>query len=184
MKRRLRVMITFASVLTLTIAVALPVLALPPVHFDQPDFLLVHDFENDKIMFWNITRDDFCAEQDAPDLPATFHETGNGDSFYAYAATRGLELWEFTDPGGEFGPCAGTESESGPWATGNANASLRDYFPSGDRPFEMLTTVRLNGTVMDGSLDQWRYTFSAADVIDGDFSNGAGMHFNLTQMGT
>jgi hypothetical protein len=191
MKRRLRILLTVVSVLTLTVAVAFPVQAQPPIRFDHPDFFaLVHDFENGKVLFWNITRDGYCSWEDGlppivDRVPFTGHETGQGDAFASYTATRPLELWNIDNGGVEFDPCSSTDTETAPWATGGARAQLRDYVPASgaDRPFEFSTVVHLEGTVMDTFGDDWRYSFNGTVLIDGETTLALVEKFNLKKLG-
>lgn len=188
-----RILALFGAVTLLVTVAAIPAQAAPPERTEEPIFLLFLDFENDKAVFWNITRDHFCAwvasDFDGPPpvqelVPASTHETGQGALVASFRATRHLELWNLDDPANPEGPCPDTDGQPGPSATGRVNASStdNDLDASGTRTNSFGDVGR--GTVSDNDGDKWHYSwnFRAQNDRDGEFSVRTET-FNLTKKG-
>ena len=175
-----KILIVMAALLV-ALAVVAPVHADPPERTDEPIFGVFPDLEHGLAVFWNITRDDFCAWaaggfEGAPPVvelvPATNLETGKGAVVASYKATRPIELWAVdSDVPPLTDPCSDTDEESQPWASGTAHVVYTDN----DR-FVSLTRMnsfgeRGQGTVHDAGGDAWHYswTFRAQVDQDGEF---------------
>ena len=172
-------------------ALATPAYAAPPSDSVSDDFfLVVDDFDNGVVVFWNITPEAFCAwdenGSDPPPIispvPATVRENGNGNSAVTYHATSELTLERMLQNGDDFDRCSMTE----PWASGIASVSLRDRGPASDsgQPYEFATVARLIGSVIDDSQSEWRYSLVANELFEGDSSLGSGLRSQLTSVGS
>lgn len=179
MKRRVLALLG-AVTLLMTLAVV-PAQADPPEQADVPFIVLFPDFEHDVAVFWNISRDDFCAwladgAQGEPPaiepVSASFHETGQGAVVGSYQATRPLELWVINDPANPVGPCEDTAGQDGPLAIGHAKVTSNDndLDVSGTRTNAFGDRGR--GTVVDGDGGQWHYSWNFTATIDqnGEFN--------------
>ena len=180
MKKRI---LALVGAVTLLVSVAvIPAQAAPPEQTDEPIFLLFLDFENDKAVFWNITRDNFCAwvasDFEGPPpvgelVPASTHETGQGAIVAKFKATRHLELWNLDDPANPVEACEDTDGQPGPWATGHVNASStdNDLFRSEDPRVRNRTNSFGDvgqGTVHDTDGGSWHYSWNFRAHIDKD----------------
>lgn len=177
MIKRRAIALLGATTLLLTIAVV-PAQADPPEQSEEPIMTLFLDDENHMAVFWNVTRDDFCAWEaggfDGPPpvqelVPAAAHETGQGAVVGTWRATRHLELWDVSEVAEPSGPCEDTAGLSGPWATGyGASAGNdNDLDVSGTRTNSFGDHVQ--GTVQDGDGGQWHYSSHFRAHIDRDF---------------
>ncbi len=175
MKQRFRTLIGFLAV-TVVLG-ALPALADPPETSEEPIFVLFPDFEHDMVVFWNITRADFCDwsdigfEGDPPVIElveAKGKETGQGAFVASWQASRDLELWKLDDPGNPQNACADTDGQDGPWASGSARVTGNDndLDVSGTRRNSF--GHRGQGKVTDVSGDRWHYSwnFTAQCSVD------------------
>jgi hypothetical protein len=190
MRKRLMVLLVVAAMGVTVLAV--PAAAAPPEISDEPIFLLFLDFENDKAVFWNITRDGFCGWQDSgfdgppPVLelvPASTHETGQGAVVASFKATRDIELWDLDDPSNPVGPCTDTAEQTGPWALGDVSVSSTDNDLSGSGTRTNSFGDSGNGTVANSD-GQWHYSWNFTALIDkdGEFKVAA-ENFNLKRIG-
>ncbi|CAN5824526.1 hypothetical protein BH24CHL6_BH24CHL6_00030 [soil metagenome] len=164
--------------LILALAVAAPVSAAPPERFEEPIFFIFPDLNYGLAVFWNITRDDFCAWQesdfDGPP-PVTrlvnvqFNETANGAVVVRWAATSSLELWALDADADLSGPCPDTDDSSAPWAAGSAHVKSNDndLFVSGSRTNSFGDSGK--GTVTDAAGGSWHYSWTFHALIDRDF---------------
>ena len=174
-KRRLVAVLATALLMTVT---ALPAQADPPVQGVEPFFTIMADVENGLAVFWNITRDGFCAWEAGgfagpPPVielvPGSFHETGKGALVGSFQAERPIELWTFDDDVPPLvSACGDTDDQSGPWATGVAlvTGNDNDIAVTGTRTNSF--GERGRGTVEDGDGDRWHYswTFRATCTVD------------------
>ena len=191
MRKRLMVLLVVAAMGIAILAV--PAAAAPPERTDEPIFLLFLDFENDKAVFWNITRDGFCAWEAGgfagppPVLelvPASTHETGQGVLVGSFKATRHVELWDIDDPLNPDAPCTDTDGQLGPWATGYVSASSTDNDLSGTRTRTNSFGDRGQGTVEDSEGSQWHYSWNFTALVDKDDEfKVAAENFNLKRIG-
>ncbi len=170
--------------LLLVLAVSAPASAGPPEQTEEPFFLVFLDVKYELVVFWNITRADFCAwvESDfagAPPVdrlvPVQYIETANGAVVAQYNATSTLELWTL-DADADFpfpGACVDTDDSAAPWAVGSVQvtANDNDLFVSGSRTNSFGSRGR--GSVWDASGAGWRYVWTFRALIDGDFESRA-----------
>jgi hypothetical protein len=177
MRKRRILSLVGALALFMTVT-AVPVQADPPVQVEEPIFFIFPDVENGLAVFWNITRDDFCAweasEFTGPPpvtepITASFHETGQGAIVTSFHASRPIELWKFDDDVPPLlGACEDTDDQTGPWATGvvSVTANDNDLEVSGTRTNSFGDRGR--GTVEDGDGGRWHYswTFRATCLVD------------------
>lgn len=168
-----------AMVMLVLTSAVLPASANPPERFDETLFNIFPDEKYGLVVFWNITRDDFCdwADDDfmgAPPViqlvPVQVVETGPGALVASSTATRPLELWVLDEDADLSGPCADTDDQLGPWATGSARVTGNDndLDVSGTRVNSF--GDRSQGTVVDGEGGSWHYSyrFRAHCVVDCD----------------
>ena len=176
-------MAVLAIALLVTVT-ALPAQADSPVQFEEPFFNLRADVENGVAVFWNITRDDFCAWEaggfaGAPPVielvSVSSHETGKGALVGSFQAERPIELWNLDDDVPPLvSACADTDDQTEPWATGVASviSNDNDIDISGTRTNSF--GERGRGTVEDGDGGRWHYSwmFRATCTVDcgDDFS--------------
>ena len=176
MSRRTRQPLLVLALLSmlLTLAVA-PASAAPPVHEEIDFFSITLDQEHELVIFWNISRDDYCAweasdfEGPAPVqqlIPARFVETGKGALVGLGGGESTLELWALDEGADLSGPCQDTDAQSGPWAVGTALWMLTDNDLD-------LSGTRTNafgevghGSVVDGAGNTWHYSWHVRLVID------------------
>ncbi|MBA2632120.1 MAG: hypothetical protein H0U86_03845, partial [Chloroflexi bacterium] len=160
-----------AAGLLATLAVA-PVSAAAPERVDEPIFLVFPDFDNGLVVFWNTTREAFCAweendfEGDSPALElvtATYNETSRGPVIFRWAAMGHLELWTLDDDADGSGACPDTDGSSELWATGTARVAVNDNDLDHDASVEAglrRTNAfgdRGHGTVWDAHGGTWQY---------------------------
>lgn len=131
---RTRHALVAALAMILTLGLAAPASARPDT-FEDTIFAIFPDLEHELVVFWNITRDDYCAWQadgfqDAPPVTqlvsGRFHILPNGAIVGAYAATTYLELWLMNEDAPLTGPCEDTDDSSAPWAVGTARVQSTD----------------------------------------------------------
>jgi hypothetical protein len=167
---------TFVA-LVLALAVAAPAAAAPPERTEDPIFQTFPDVKYELVVFWNITRADFCAWEendftgDPPVgrlVPVQYIETAHGAVVAKYSATSTLELWALDADADFSGPCADTDDSSAPWAAGSAHVTGNDndLFVSGSRTNSF--GDRGHGTVWDASGAGWRYNWTFRALIDRD----------------
>lgn len=162
------------AVALLAIAAVGPVSAAPPERVDEPIFLIFPDFTNGYVVFWNTTREAFCAweaaefEGDPPALQlvtATYHQVPSGPIIFRWAATGYIELWAFDADADFSGPCADTDDQTGPFATGTAHVSSNDNDLDHDASVEAGVQrsnafgERGQGSLIDGSGMAWAYSW-------------------------
>jgi len=175
-----------AATLAMTMAVA-PALAAPPERVDEPIFLIFPDPANGVIVFWNTTREAFCAweandfEGDPPALQlvtASYHQVRSGPVIFRWAAVAHLELWTIDEGADLTGPCTDTDDSTEPWAVGTARAANNDNDLFHDESVAA-GVKRTNsfgdrgrGTVWDANGDAWQYgwVFRAQISNTGDFT--------------
>jgi hypothetical protein len=162
-----------ALALLMTVA-AVPASAATPERSQESIFLIFPDLNHDLVVFWNITRDDFCAWQaggfqgEPPVtqlVPAQFNATPTGPVIFSWSATSHLELWTL-DAGADLsGPCQDTDDSTAPWAVGTAHAANTDndldHGASVDAGLNRTDSYgnRGEGTVWDASGDAWHYSW-------------------------
>jgi hypothetical protein len=169
-----------ALTLLLTVA-AVPVSAAPPETGQEPVFLIFPDLNYNLVVFWNITRDDFCAwvesgfEGEPPVtklIPVRYNETPKGPVIFTWSATSHLELWTLDTDADLSGPCKDTDDSSEPWAVGTARATSTDNDLCHSCSLEAGLNrtdsfgLGLEGTVLDASGDAWHYSSVFRGVID------------------
>jgi hypothetical protein len=168
---------SMAMVMTLAAAPA----AAAPERVMEPIFIIFPDLENDVIVFWNISRDDFCAweasdfDGDPPVaglVDATYNELPSGSVTNRWNGTAPIELWT-TDEDADFsGPCQDTDNSTEPWATGTASARNNDNDLDHDASVEAgLSRTnafgdRGQGTVVDGTGASWSYAWTFHATYD------------------
>jgi len=169
-------------VLLLVLAVQAPASAEPPERTEAPWINVFVDDEHQLVVFWNITRADYCAWAESgftgtPPvdrlIPTQFIETANGAVVVKFSATSTLELWALDADADFSGPCADTDDSSVPWAVGSAHvtANDNDLFVSGSRTNSFGDRGR--GTVWDASGAGWRYSWTFRTLTDRDFESRA-----------
>jgi len=170
-----RVLVVAAAFLA-AMVVAAPAHSDPPEQTDEPILGVFADLEHGLAVFWNITREDYCAWQasgfagPAPVIelvPATMHETGQGAVVTSYNATRPIELWALDSDVPPLGdPCSDTDEQSAPWATGAVHVTYtdNDFFVSMTRM--NVFGDRGQGTVFDVDGAPWHYSWTFRAQLD------------------
>lgn len=155
----------------------------------------IPDLDNGLLIFWNTTRDAFCAwvanGSQSPQpaiLPITWfvNETSGGAIKVTWGASSHLELWR-PDPGVDpSDPCAATQNSVSPWAVGSADVHYtdNDFFVSGSRTDSFGS--RGLGTVQGADGTEWKYLweFRAQYDREGAFRLVAPWQFVLTRVGS
>lgn len=181
MSRRTRQPLLVLALLSMLIMLAAsPASAAPPEREEVDAFTIVLDPEHELVVFWNISRDDFCAweatdfEGPAPVerlIPASFVETGKGVLVMLAKGVSTLELWALDEDADLSGPCQDTDAQEGPWAVGTARWTRNDndLDVSGTRTNAF--GERIRGTVVDGAGTRWHFSGHVRLVInrDGEF---------------
>jgi hypothetical protein len=171
---RRRIAVAAALALLATAAVS-PAAAGPPDRIEIDVFSIALDLEHELVMFWNISRDDFCAWQesgfDGP-APVTMlipaqEVVVRGEVLIAtFAGTSSLELWMLDADADLSGPCQDTDAQAGPWATGTARLKGHDN----DVEVSLTRTnsfgEQLNGKVVDVDGKAWRFSAGIQLRID------------------
>ena len=181
LRRRRQALSVFGVLTLLTALVVAPATAAPPERVEVGDFFLITlDVEHEQVVFWNITREDFCAweasnfEGPPPvlaDVSAQFVVTGNGVLIALFRGTAPLELWRLDEDADLSGPCQDTDAQSAPWAVGTASLTFtdNDVEVSGSRTNSFGGALR--GTVTDADGTAWHFSAAARFLItrDGEF---------------
>ncbi|MGH2357752.1 MAG: hypothetical protein ACRDGJ_07020 [Candidatus Limnocylindria bacterium] len=166
---------TLTALLSALILAAAPASAAPPEQSEEPIFGLFPDLTNGLVVFWNITRDDYCAweaggfvgEPPVQELvPVTSHVTRMGAILLTWSADSTLELWTLDADADLSGPCQDTDDSTLPWAAGSAQARYTDN----DLEVSLTRTNafgdRAEGSVVDGDGASWHYSWAFRFTID------------------
>ena len=177
----------FAALLALTMLVPLSAGAAPPETFEQEDFTWVHDFENNLLVFWNVTREAYCEAlvngtqpQVVKPLPFRVVQADNGYLRVTYDSKSYIELWTLDGEPGE--GCEPT-AETAPWAVGTARVSLSALIEVdvGD----LLNKLTGQGTVTEtGGSGEWQYSFTTLWFPDRGPEARPVQEFNLRLTGS
>ena len=190
----MRRFVAFVSTLLLALAFAVPAHADAPERFDVPFFSTFPDQDNGYVVFWNITRANYCAweasgfEGEPPVIePVTVQvvATRQGALIGSLQAERPVELWPLdADVPPLIGPCQDSDDAEAAWATGSVRISAHDN----DLDVSLTRTNVFGqtgtGTVSDSSGSAWHYSWRTLDQISrmGEFS-GVVFGFTLKQKG-
>jgi hypothetical protein len=164
-----------AALAFLAAAVASPAAAAPPNRVEIDVFTIALDLEHGLVMFWNITRDDFCdweaTEFDGPApvtmlIPAHEHVVRGEILMVNWGGTTSLELWQLDEDADLSGPCPDTDGQSGPWATGTANQTGHDNDVDVSLTRTNAFGDHLNGSVVDVDGNSWRFMSHFVARID------------------
>jgi hypothetical protein len=156
---------------------AVPLHASPPETVEEPFFVLFPDLDYEVAVFWNVTRDGFCAWEAggfAGPPPAlkpvevTTNETGQAAIVLSISDSSGMELWRLDADADLSGPCQDTDDQPGPLATGSGRFGVNDN----DLDVSLTRTNsfgdhgqgRLTGS--DGG--RWHYSWLFRALIDQD----------------
>jgi hypothetical protein len=178
----MRKLVAVAGALALMTAVAGPASAGAAEQFEDPGLNNIFpDVENQLVVFWNITRDGYCAWEaggfvgDPPiDAPVTIQvvTTPTGALVLRWNAVRHFELWTMNEDAPLTGPCEDTDDSTEPWAVGSARWMGNDNDLDHDRSVEA-GLYRTNafgdrglGTVVDVDGQAWTYTWAFRAVYD------------------
>lgn len=170
-----------AAVLALfTAMLAAPVAATPGNRIQVDIFTIALDVEHGIVIFWNISRDDFCAWEasgfDGPPpvtqlISAHEHLVRDEILMVTWGGTSTVELWQHDADADFSGPCQDTDGQSGPWATGTATHMGHD-----NDVFVSLTRTNAfgdqgRGRVVDVEGTTWQISghFKARIDRDGEF---------------
>jgi hypothetical protein len=183
--------------IAVAVMAALMMSAAIPAQADAPEVLELNlifgqmDQEHEIVVFWNITRDDFCGWVEGGFvgprpvealLPVSFQETGKGAVVATSHAKRVIEVWHFADLEAA-DPCTATAGQSGPLAFGRGLLVMadNDFDVSGTRinAFGLILQARLVGA--DGST--WHYRLVARGLIDFSGELTERVSFRLFQVG-
>ena len=175
---------SIAIALLSLLAIAAPTFAKPQAT-QEAWFSIWADIEHQLVVFFNISRDDFCAweasdfEGEPPVtnlLDGTFNETTTGAIVFAVSGTSSLELWRMDADADLSGPCQDTDDSTAPWAIGSANYSYHDNDLDHPRSVFELGLSRSNafgesaqGMVTDADGMAWNYSWTARTVGDKHF---------------
>jgi hypothetical protein len=178
-----------AALAFLAAAVASPAAAAPPNRIEVDLFTISLDLEHGLVLFWNITRDDYCdweaTDFDGPApvtrlIPAHEHVVRGEILMVNWGGTSNLELWTLDEGADLSGPCQDTDGQSGPWATGTAHQIGHDNDVDVSLTRTNAFGELLTGTVVDVDGNTWQYTAQFMARIDrsGEFFQ-LGDQFNL-----
>ena len=166
------------------LALAAPAAAKPEAT-QEAWFQIWPDVEHQLVVFFNISRDDFCAWQESDfegDPPVTalldgsFNQTPKGAIVFSVGGISSLELWRM-DPDAELtGPCEDTDGLHESFADGSAMYGYHDNdLDHGFSVFE-LGLSRSNafgesaqGRVTDAAGMNWNYSWTTRTVGDKTF---------------
>ena len=155
--------------------VVAPASAAPPVREDVDFFAITLDLEHEQVIFWNISRDDFCAweasnfEGPAPVqqlMPAQFVETSNGAVILLGGGVSTLELWTLDEGADLSGPCQDTDAQDGPWAVGTARWTLNDNDVDVSGSRSNAFGERAQGSAVDAAGNTWHISWHFRLLID------------------
>lgn len=184
-----------AALAVLTLGLTTPTSAAPPERVELDDFFpLTADLDHGIGLFVNIGRDDFCEWVDGgfvgpPPVDqlvsVMLHETGKGAVVASLRTDLSIELWRFDpDVPPLVDPCADTDAQAGPWATGTVRVEAND------NDFDLSLTrtnsfgVRGQGTVEDAAGDTWHLSWtSRIQITKDDEFIVRNEHFNLHRIG-
>jgi hypothetical protein len=178
----MRKLVAAAGALLLVMALATPASAGRAARFEDPGlFSIFPDVENQLVVFWNITRDDYCAWEaggfvgDPPiDAPVTVQvvESPTGALVLRWSADRHFELWTMNEDAPLTGPCEDTDDSTAPWAVGTGHMSNNDNDLDHDGSVA-LGLYRTNSfgdrgqaTVVDADGVMWSYQWVFRGVYD------------------
>jgi hypothetical protein len=168
-----------AALAVVAMGLAAPTAAAPPEQVELDDFFpLFADLDHGVGVFVNIARDDLCAWEEGgfvgpppvdQTVSAKLHETGKGAVVASVRADLSIELWRFDpDVPPLVGPCADTDAQTAPWATGTARVEAND------NDFDLSLTrvnsfgVRGQGTVVDATGVTWHLSWTTRYQITKD----------------
>lgn len=176
-----RVPVTIAAILLLAAATVAPVSAKPVVS-QGSWFQIWPDTDNGLVVFFNITRDAYCAweasdfEGEAPiTTTLTIRENGTptGAVVFSATGTSSLELWSLDADADLSGPCQDTDDSTEPWAAGTARYGYHDNDIDHDASVEDYGLRRSDafgesagGHVVDAGGMSWRYSWTVHNVYD------------------
>ena len=161
--------------MALLLTMAVPVSAAPPERFEAPFWLIFPDVDDQVVVFWNMTRDDFCAWQESDFegeppvdtlISGTEHVTGSGAVHQRWSGSAHFELWTLNEDAPLTGPCEDTDDSTEPWAVGSGSASSRDndlfHFDSIQMGLHRTNTFGTRGraTVEDADGQMWTYDWN------------------------
>ena len=171
-----------AGALALLIAVAGPASAGSVERFEDPGFNTIFpDVENQLVVFWNITRDDYCAWEaggfvgDPPiEAPVSVQivTTPTGALVFRWNAVRHFELWTMNEDAPLTGPCEDTDDSTEPWAAGSGrwmgNDNDLDHNGSVEAGLYRTNSFGDRGlaTVVDVEGQTWAYNWVFCGVYD------------------
>jgi hypothetical protein len=160
----------------LTLAVA-PTSAAPPAREEADFFTITLDLEHEQVIFWNISRDDYCAweasdfEGPAPVqrlIPVSTVETGKGAVVLMGNGVSTLELWRLDEGADLSGPCQDTDAQEGPWAVGTARWTINDNDVEVSGTRTNAFGERGRGSVVDAAGNTWHVSWHVRLIIDRD----------------
>ena len=141
--------------------------AAPPDRIEVDVFTIALDPEHELVVFWNISRDDFCeweaTEFDGPApvtmlIPAQERVVRGEVLMVTYGGTSSLELWMLDEDADLSGPCQDTDDQAGPWATGSGDVIGRDNDVDVSLSRTNSFGERLTGTVVDIDGNTWQFS--------------------------
>ena len=172
---------TIGAILLLAAATVAPVSAKPVVS-QGAWFQIWPDTDNGLVVFFNITRDDYCAweewdfEGPAPVttlLQIRENATPIGAVVFSATGTSSLELWLLDADADLSGPCVDTDASTEPWAVGTAHYGYHDNDIDHTASVEDVGLRRSDafgesagGRVVDASGTSWQYSWTAHSVGD------------------
>jgi hypothetical protein len=175
---------------------AAPAAGAPPERVEEPVFQIFPDEENGLVVFWNITRDDYCAweasdfDGDPPVvslITVTYLTLPTGPVILQSRGVSHLELWTLDEGADLSGPCQDTDDSTEPWATGTAavtaNDNDLDHFVSLEAGLKRTNSFGGGGrgtvTDGDGATHHYSFTFRALGDNTGGFRDVV-VHSTLT----
>jgi hypothetical protein len=166
---------TIAALALLMTAAASPAAAAPPDRIEVDAFIITLDLEHGLVVFWNISRDDYCAWEesdfDGPPpvtqlIPAQEHVVRGEVLMGSISGTSNLELWTIDEGADLSGPCQDTDDQSGPWATGTARLRGTDNDINVSLTRTNAFGSRLAGRVVDVDGNTWQFAHGVQLRID------------------
>jgi len=178
----MRKLVAACGAFSLLISMVGPVSAAPPERFDDPEFNTIFpDVENQLVVFWNVTRDDYCAWEAGgfvgpfpalEPVPVQLVATPTGALVFHWNAVRHLELWTMNEDAPLTGPCEDTDDSTAPWVTGSARwmGNDNDLDHNGSVEAGLYRTDSFGdrgiGTVVDADGQAWAYNWVFRAVYD------------------
>jgi hypothetical protein len=189
------VLVAALAVLALALGLTAQTSAAPPEQVVLDDFFPGYaDVQDGLGVFVNIGRDNVCEWADAgfvgpPPVDQTvlvqLKETGQGAVVASAQADLSIELWRFDpDVPPLVDPCADTDAQDGPWATGTVHVKTNDNDFNASHTRTNSFGITGEGTVEDATGATWHISWNSRyQLTQGDEFVVRTEKFNLHPIG-